>query len=207
MPAAPGVLIRPYRAADRAALYDICLRTGLAGGDASGHYEDPDLLPSLFAGPYAALDPELVFVADSGERPIGYIVGTADSVAYYEAFRRHWLPALTGRFPEPSGPPRTPDEEMRSLLHHPERMLVPEIAERYPAHLHIDLLPEGQGRGLGTRLMHTFWGALRERGVPGVHLGMSPENTRARLFYDRLGFTELLPVSEDSPTVYLGRLL
>jgi ribosomal protein S18 acetylase RimI-like enzyme len=70
-------------------------------------------------------------------------------------------------------------------------MLVPEIADRYPAHLHIDLLPSGQRRGLGRRLMNTYLDALRERGVPGVHLTMDPANTGARAFYDRLGFTEL----------------
>ncbi len=34
---------------------------------------------------------------------------------------------------------------------HPERMLIPELAD-YPAHLHIRLLPEFQGQGWGRQL-------------------------------------------------------
>lgn len=79
---------------------------------------------------------------------------------------------------------------MIPLLHHPERMVVPELAA-YPAHLHIDLLPERQGRGHGRELMRTFLGALRDRGVPAVHLVMATANVPARAFYDRLGFHEI----------------
>lgn len=55
------------RPRDRAALYDICVRTGHEGGDARHLYpEAPALLPDIFAGPYAELEPELAFVADDG---------------------------------------------------------------------------------------------------------------------------------------------
>ena len=46
---------------------------------------------------------------------------------------------------------------------------------------------------------------LRARGSPGAHLGVSPLNTRAIGFYQRLGFRELTRVG--SPTdgcVYMG---
>ncbi|RKN11119.1 GNAT family N-acetyltransferase [Streptomyces radicis] len=185
------VTIRGYAPGDLEALRDICVRTGLVGGDATGHYADPAILPAIFAEPYAAFDPGLVFVADDGTRAIGYVVATDDSVAFFERFAAEWAPALAERFPAPEGEPATPDDELRDLLHHAGRMLVPGIAAGYPAHLHIDLLPEGQRRGLGRRLMDALFDALRARGVPGVHLGMSPANTNARAFYDRIGFTEL----------------
>ena len=69
-------------------------------------------------------------------------------------------------------------------------MRIAELAE-YPAHLHIDLLPELQGQGFGRRLIDTLRAALAARGVPAVHLGMDAANTGARAFYDRLGFHEL----------------
>ena len=58
--------IRPYRPADRAALYDVCVRTAEAGGDARGLYYSDDLVPDVFAGPYAELEPGLAFVLDDG---------------------------------------------------------------------------------------------------------------------------------------------
>ncbi|MGP3970926.1 GNAT family N-acetyltransferase [Streptomyces sp. 6N223] len=201
--------VRPYQAGDLPALREICVRTGYRGGDATDHYRDPEVLPAVFAEPYAVLAPGIVFVADTGERVIGYIVGTADSAAFYAALRAEWLPTVAERFPAPApdAPPRDLDETIRGLLHHPERMLVPEVAARFPAHLHIDLLPEGQRRGLGRRLMNAYLDALRQRGVPGVHLAMDPANTGARAFYDRLGFTELPHPDGDGGVVLLGLAL
>ncbi|MDT0320487.1 GNAT family N-acetyltransferase [Streptomyces millisiae] len=198
------VTIRGYRPTDHAALHEICIRTGHVGEDASDRFKDPAILPAIFAEPYAELEPELVFVADDGERVLGYIVGTADSTRFFAEFRERWLPTVAERFPAPVGEPADADEHLRHLLHHAELMLVPEIAAEFPAHLHIDLLPPGQGRGLGRRLMTAFLDALRERGVPGVHLGMNPANTRARAFYDRLGF---VPLRQVDPTHHLGMRL
>ena len=61
-------------------------------------------------------------------------------------------------------------------------------AQGYPAHLHIDLLPELQGQGWGRRPRDAE-AALRERGVTGLHLVASTGNTGALAFYPRLGFT------------------
>jgi ribosomal protein S18 acetylase RimI-like enzyme len=65
-------------------------------------------------------------------------------------------------------------------------------AADHPAHLHIDLLPETQGQGLGRRLIETLFAELTRRGVRGLHLGMDPNNAGAAAFYERLGMT-LLP--------------
>lgn len=104
----------------------------------------------------------------------------------------------------PSGAPATPDETIAWLLHHPERMVVPELAA-WPAHLHIDLLPEWQGRGYGRKLMRTLLAALAERGVPAVHLVMTVANKPARAFYGRMGFEEIEGVPMDDSVVCLGR--
>nr|BFE85676.1 hypothetical protein GCM10020093_082770 [Planobispora longispora] len=155
--------VRPYRPDDRAALYDICVRTAHEGGDSRHIYPDHDLMPSIFAAPYAELEPDLAFVVDDGERAVGYVLGTADTPAFVEAWRESWLPRMRERFPELSGPPATPSESMIDLMYRPERMIVPEVAG-YPAHLHIDLLPEYQRKGLGRELMHAFLDALHRKG-------------------------------------------
>lgn len=196
--------VRRYRPDDRAALYDICIRTGYEGGDARDVYPDHDLLPTIFAAPYAVHEPELTFVLDDGAgNAVGYVLGTADTPRFVEWFRNGWLPEVSDRYPAPSGPPTTPTESMITLLHTPERMVWPELAD-HPAHLHIDLLPEWQGRGFGRALMHRFLNELHGQGVQGVHLCMSNANTRARAFYDRVGFRELA-VPDPGPVTYLGR--
>ncbi|WP_370086000.1 GNAT family N-acetyltransferase [Streptacidiphilus sp. MAP12-16] len=195
--------VRPYRPEDRDALYDICVRTAHEGGDSRHLYPDPELMPSIFAAPYAWLEPDLAFVVDDGERAVGYILGTADTQTFVKRYRAEWLPTLTERYPAPEGPPSTPSDVMIDLMYRPERMLVPELAP-YPAHLHIDLLPSHQRAGHGRALMKAFLGALHRKGVSTVHLGMVTANTPARAFYDRLGFFEI-PVPDPGPITYLGR--
>ncbi|MBA2813597.1 GNAT family N-acetyltransferase [Streptomyces sp. KM273126] len=196
--------IRPYRSDDREALDDICIRTAHSGRDSRPVYADPGIFPVVFAAPYVQLEPELAFVVDDGQgRAVGYILGTADTARFAEDFRTKWLPLVADRYPEPVGAPSTPDEAIIQLLHRPERMVVPEVAA-YPAHLHIDLLPEWQGRGHGRALMRTFLGALQDRGVPTVHLAMATANAPARAFYGRLGFHEI-EVPDSGQTTFLGR--
>ena len=194
--------IRPYRETDVAAVHDICVRTAAAGGDARGLYATDDLMPDLFAGPYVHLEPDLAFVLDDGTGAVGYVVGTADTATFVREYREVWIPRLADRYPEPASPPRTPDEEMIALHHRPERMLLPELAD-HPGHLHIDLLPAYQGAGYGRALIDTFLAAAARAGAPAVHVGMVTENTRARGFYDRLGFHEIA-VADSGPVTYLG---
>ncbi|CAL9655609.1 Putative acetyltransferase OgpAT [Streptomyces sp. enrichment culture] len=197
--------VRPYRPEDAAALDDICVRTGHNGQDSRPHYTDPGVLTATFAAPYAHLEPELTFVLDDGRgHAVGYILGTADTARFAADFRTRWLPRVADRYPAPQGPPGSLDEVIAGLLHRPERMVVPELAG-HPAHLHIDLLPEWQGRGHGRALMHTFLRALRQRGVPSVHLVMATANTPARAFYDRLGFQPVEVPSFGPDTTALGR--
>lgn len=198
--------IRPYRPADLPSLYGICLRTGAAGGDASGDYpeQDHDLLGAIFAAPYAVLEPESVFVVDDGQgQAVGYVLGTADTAGFVERFRDEWLPTVADRWPAPDGEPADATGAMAALLHTPERMVVPALAD-YPAHLHIDVLPDFQGSGNGRALMEAFLGSLAARGVPSVHLGMLTANVAARAFYDRLGFHEIA-VPDAGVLTYLGR--
>ncbi len=199
-----GPTVRPYRAADRGAVFDICVRTAEAGGDARGLYRNEDVLAHNFAAPYLELEPDLAFVLDDGAgNAVGYVVGTSDTVRFVADFRERWLPQVGHLYPPPAGEPADGDELMALLLHTPERMIVPALAD-YPAHLHIDLLPDFQGRGWGRRLLETFFAALHRAGAERVHLGMVSVNTGARAFYDRTGF-HVIPVPDPGPLTYLGR--
>jgi GNAT superfamily N-acetyltransferase len=186
------------------AVYDICVRTADAGGDARGQYASDLLMGDLFAAPYVTMEPGHAHVVDDGTgQAVGYVVGTADTPAFVRRYRDEWIPRTADRCPEPADPPVTPDDVMLALHHRPERVIVPELAD-HPAHLHIDLLPGWQGKGWGRRLMGGFVDGLRGAGVPRVHLGMVTSNVAARAFYDRLGFAELA-VADAGPVTYLGR--
>lgn len=176
--------IRRFRESDRSDVAEICLKTGNGGTDATGMHGSDELLADIFALPYVDFDPDLTFVVDTGTRASGYVVATADTRAFVDRYRREWLPAFERKYAQlaPSA--------ILEMGRDPERMMIAELDD-YPAHLHIDLLPGMQGQGLGRDLIRVLLLALNERGIPGVHLGVSPQNTGARAFYHRLGFRPL----------------
>jgi ribosomal protein S18 acetylase RimI-like enzyme len=182
--------IRPYRPSDRAALYEVCVKTADAGEDATGLVSDDTLWGDIFAIPYVERHPDLAWVVEADdERVIGYIVATDDTDAFYGWFRDVWWPQLAERHPRPADP-ATVEDRMTAYAYGRRPGIEPN-AEDYPAHLHIDLLPETQGQGLGRRLIETLFDELTRRGVPGLHLGMNPKNTGAAAFYERLGMQRL----------------
>nr|WP_234661785.1 GNAT family N-acetyltransferase [Agromyces marinus] len=195
-------LIRGYRPADRDAVASVCLRTAAAGGDATGLYRDDTLMPEVYALPYLEYAPDLAFVAELDGRVAGYVLGVADTAAFITWYAREWAPGFRLRHPVAGEPtvhrPAYTEAQLIADGGDPERMRIAELGD-HPAHLHIDLLPELQGRGVGRRLIDTFRAALADREVPAVHLGVDPANIGARAFYGRLGFHELPSSTADAP--------
>jgi len=142
---------------------------------------------------------------EDDEGVCGYCLGAADSAAFYDSYERQWRPDLMARFPEPTGEPSTwtRAEHIHRLYHHPDH-LIPGPPGHYPAHVHIDLLPRAQGRGLGKKMIGMVLGELCRRGLPGVHLGVGTVNARAQAFYRKLGFAELCRVGGDDGCTYMG---
>lgn len=185
--------IRRYNAADLGALYSICLRTGDAGRDATHLHDDRMLRGHVYAAPYAVLEPELCFVAADEHHLGGYIVGALHTASFDARAESEWWPPLRDRYAEPDHAGRSAwsaDEWMAYLIHHPV-MGDAAIVDDYPSHLHINLLPRFQGRGLGRRLMDTLLATLKAGGSHGVHLGVAATNENAIGFYEHIGFKRL----------------
>jgi ribosomal protein S18 acetylase RimI-like enzyme len=174
--------IRPYRASDLEDLYRICLATGWDGADASAMYADPKLVGHLYAAPYGVLFPECALVAEDAEGVAGYILGAADTAAFQARAEAEWWPKLRAEYADPPRAEWTADQRLAYAIHHP-RPLRPALLARYPAHLHIDLLPRLQGQGFGRRMMDAWLALVASMGARGAHLECSSANARALLFY------------------------
>ncbi len=186
------MLIRDFELSDLPYLYDICLRTGDSGKDATALYTDPYLVGQYYAAPYAHCDPRAVLIlegeADGMKRPLGYILGTPDTAAYNAWFDRSWRPGAAALYRE--GPQKSALEtSLRALFASP--LAVPPFYAEYPGHMHIDLLPPAQGAGWGRKLLDAFSERLRSLGCPGFHLGVGKGNVNGTAFYRRYGMTEL----------------
>jgi len=199
--------IRSARPGDERGAYYVCLKTGNYGKDGEAFYQDdPEALGRIFVGPYLAFEPGLSLILEDAEGICGYALGTFDSRAFYARYESEWRPKLCAQYPEPKGDPAqwTRAQQVYSWYHHPDYFM-PEPYEKYPSHLHIDLMERAQGRGFGRRMLGQVMENLRRRGSPGAHLGVSLVNTPAIGFYQRLGFHELVRVGTGNDgCLYMG---
>jgi GNAT superfamily N-acetyltransferase len=144
------------------------------------------------------LEPGHCFVVDNGEgRAVGYIIGTADTSNFVKKYREIYIPYLEteGLHPpapdEPFGWNENLPNALRFIMHSPENLLhedEPQLLLEFPAHLHIDILPEFHKRGLGRKLIDTFDKEVKKEGAQGLHLVMAVANVEAAKFYQHTGW-------------------
>ncbi|MDP6593820.1 MAG: GNAT family N-acetyltransferase [Candidatus Marinimicrobia bacterium] len=201
MPDSPFT-IRSFEPKDESAVYEICLKTGDSGKDASHLFTDPLALGHIYVGPYVNLEPQSAFVLEDDRGVCGYIFGAVESDLFYRRFRNEWLPQLRRRYREPAGDRSewTEDEKLYHLYYHPH-VTHPDSLRKYQSHLHIDLLPQAQGKGQGVLMMDRLMEHLREAGSAGVHLELALNNERAYRFYTVYGFVEL---ERSGDSIYMG---
>ena len=124
-------------------------------------------------------------------RVVGYLTGTAD-VRRFDRYVPFLLPGLVGRIVRKRlisrrATRRATIAMLRSILS--GGMALPGgIARRYPATLHMNLLPEARRRGLGGRLFALFLDRMRSLAVRGVHAQVLSLNEPIRGFLHKAGF-------------------
>ena len=192
--------IRPYNTSDHDTIYEICLKTGNSGKGAEHLHDDPMILGHIYAGSYITLEPESAFLLEDEMGVCGYIIGALNTQSFFNKVKSDWLPDIRKQYTDPSesSKPWNKDEECINLLFHPE---IPLDLPDYPSHLHIDLLPRAQGKGLGRKMMDHFMTNIKKRGSVGLHLGLGIENHRAFKFYKKYGMKEL---KKNSDTIFMG---
>ena len=109
--------LRKARPEDESGLYEVALKTGDAGQDATSSFEDPRLIGEVYVGPYLHLEPRFAFCLDEGG-PAGYVLAALDTVAFEESCERQWWPTLRDRYPMDLPRPES-DQSMVWTIHHP----------------------------------------------------------------------------------------
>ncbi len=190
-----GISIRPYRLGDRQSVRAIALATADRGRPGRWLFPHPEVTADLLTRYYTDFEPESSWVAEMDGRVVGYTAGSLHPGLHRRVMRRHvipravlwsvlrgalwhrrtwqwaWATALTGlRY---GRPPTIP-------------------ADRYPAHMHVNVLPSARGRSVGNALARRFLTYATETGCPGVYAKVQGKNRRARYFFARLGFRPLL---------------
>ena len=192
----PKIAVRKYLTQDESAIQSITYQTGFKGQDLAGrdYFDDQRLWFMIFIYYYVRYEPEHCFVVvDAGTHyPIGFICGTPDTHTQTQRFQRKVIPRIIARaFIYTSWRyPRTFRNllKMASMRDVQDPEAEAEIADQFPGHLHINLLPDYHRLGLGSQLITTFENHLRTLGVPGLHLGTTNHNHKAVPFYKKHGY-------------------
>ena len=174
-----GLVIRPMRPGDIQDMENICLST--ADEKLKKTFMRRENTLFLYNRYYTRAGSENCFVAaDENDRAVGYIICAENCREYIKSFYANELKRISGVGSRAS-----------AALESASQMI---FYRHYPAHLHIDILPEYQGGGTGTKLMSTLLSHLREKRVRGVMLGVASCNERAIGFYEKQGFKKLMRI-------------
>lgn len=185
------IAVRPYREADREAVRIIAYQAGYMGEPADWYWRDFPSFADIWTSYYTDREPESAFVAERDGQVVGYLLGCVQSVrapspaaalARQVIWRFLFLRPGTARF------------LWRSVWDAARQRPLPtgDLADpRWPSHLHVNLLCEARGRGVGAALMNAWFSRLRRVGSPGCHLATLDENGAAMAFFQRMGFRRL----------------
>ncbi len=152
----------------------ICIQT--ADERAKTDKETGEIIANIYSTYYVREEPETCFVLEDDDLVVGYIICSTNVKKFKENFRKIDL------------------EEIKKIKKTAaiENWFIPVpymiLKCIYPAHLHINLLEDYQGKGYGTELMKALLFKLREKGVKGVMLLAAENNKGAIKFYKRHGF-------------------
>lgn len=128
---------------------------------------------------YARAEQETSFVLDDGGKAVGYILCAPDYSKYAKGYRKNEVRKLWKV------------ERRQSCKAYFLPLGYLPFKKKYPAHLHIDILEDYQGKGYGSQLMDALLTKLKSMGIPGVMLIVDKDNTGAQRFYERKGFSKV----------------
>ncbi len=174
------ITIRKYEPKDRENLFKICVETSSLSTESE---KDLDFLNLMYNDYYAAVEGENCFVAaDENDEAVGYILCAENFDKYYKTFKGLYIPLI----------------KKLGLKYY--FMAMGEISvhrlfkNKYPAHLHIDILPLCQGKGTGSALVAELKKHLKEKGINSIMLSCGMGNKKAIKFYEKNGFKKIANV-------------
>jgi|LSQX01.1.fsa_nt_gb ribosomal protein S18 acetylase RimI-like enzyme len=169
--------IRPYESKDKEDVRFICLNSE---GPCKLSEKDKNYILTTYCDYFIEKESQNCFVAvDENDKAVGYIICAEN----YDRFIKCFLSEYLLRFKKYEFGRRRAAKKSTDLQS--------KYKDEYPAHLHIDVLPEYQRKGLGHKLVDTLCEHLKSKGVKGVMLTVWENNEKGQGFYKKYGFTFL----------------
>lgn len=135
-------------------------------------------LINVFCNYYIEQEPQNCYVAaDEKGQVIGYILCAINFDVWKENFRKTYL--------------KKSNNPVTRLIGEGTIRGMQDFSKEFPAHLHIDIMPEFQGHSIGSELMEALINHLRGLKIKGLMLSVGADNSRGIHFYQKNGFQEL----------------
>lgn len=195
-----GVVLRPAKPTDLPELLRVCLQTGDSGKDATHLHNLPDLVGDIYVAPYVLHEPDFAYALWADNTVVGYLLGVLNTNEFENQLAQSYWPQTKARYAQLDSDITPSDEALLNDLAK-QGFSDPELVAKYPSHLHIDIVESHQGAGYGKSMIAFLLKELKDAGSKGVHLHMSAQNDRARSFYKKFGFVELI---EDENECIMG---
>ena len=186
-----GVLLRAANTADLPELLRVCLETGDSGKDATHLHNLPELVGDIYVAPYVIHEPDFAYALLAENKVVGYLLGVLDTESFEKVLVDKYWPVAKAKYQQIDFEITPSDQELLAELDK-QGFSDEEITKKYPSHLHIDIVESHQGAGYGKSMIAYLLNELKQAGSSGVHLHMSASNDRARVFYKKFGFIEVI---------------
>lgn len=166
--------VRAYEQRDKEDVKRICIETS---GLPTKEEKDRKFLFYTYNDYYTEFEPESCFVlTDENDVAQGYVLCAKNYDEYVENMEKFYIPRILQL-----GHSYNFKVKYEMFLHGLYK-------KKYPAHLHIDISPNFQGKGGGTALVTALKDHLKQSGVKGIMLSAGEGNKKAIAFYKKNGF-------------------
>ncbi len=172
------MIIRPYEEKDKENVRFICLNSE---GKCKMSPTEQEYILTTYCNYYIENEGRNCFVAaDENDTAIAYIICAENYDSYKKIFDEEYVSRL--------------DENMVVWGFNAKKgaagstKLQEKYKQDFPAHLHIDVLPEYHRQGIGHKLVDTLSAHLKNKDVHGVMLTVGAANKRGQAFYNKYGF-------------------
>lgn len=167
--------IRKYKESDKNRLRLICRET--TGEENKKSENKLRSITLIFNDYFTENEPDNIFVAvDENDEPVGYVICSTNLRKFRKKMLTTYALRVLKTYP-------------LSLPLHIASVIAVFIAKRrYRVHLHIDLLPEAQRKGLGTKLIDELCAHLKKLGIKNVSVMTIERHSMGYPFYKKYGF-------------------
>ncbi len=184
------MIIRPYQFSDKKTVMQIAGDTAFFGRPLEAIFDDRRLFWDSFYEFFFRFQSNTCWVAERNGIIVGFLAGSPDATRQARVSTRHIYPVLlwnllTVRY-------HLGRKTVKYVLGMVSQVIQGKIPAAdlkiYPAHLHINVVEEARGGGIGRKLLETYHQQLQELNVPGVHLHTTDQNLAACRLYEKVGY-------------------